>query len=118
MQVPHLPQSLSLEEETSSSSSTTPEIPVVAIDTFPMAPSKIGNSDSSSAGSSSRSSQTSAEVEPPHPLFGSSSLNGALSQIRDARLKFLRNILQKIKQHAEDIGFDGTMQAKFLILII
>uniref|UniRef100_A0A1I8B4J7 Col_cuticle_N domain-containing protein n=1 Tax=Meloidogyne hapla TaxID=6305 RepID=A0A1I8B4J7_MELHA len=97
IQIPRVPQSASLEEETTSSS-TTQDTPVVAIDTFPMAPSKIGNSDSAS-----RSSQTSDEVEPPHPLFGSSSLNGALSQIRDARLKFLRNILQKIKQHAEDI---------------
>lgn len=108
IQIPRVPQSASLEEETTSSS-TTQDTPVVAIDTFPMAPSKIGNSDSAS-----RSSQTSDEVEPPHPLFGSSSLNGALSQIRDARLKFLRNILQKIKQHAEDIGFDGTMQVSIV----
>lgn len=113
LQVPRVPQSLSFEEEPSSSSSTTPELPVVAIDTFPMAPSKIG-SNSDFTGSSSRSSQTSDEIEPPHPLFGSNSLNGALSQIRDARLKFLRNILQKIKQHAEDIGFDGTMQVSIV----
>jgi hypothetical protein len=32
------------------------------------------------------------------------------SFVRDARLQFLRTILQKIKQHAEDMGFDGTMQ--------
>jgi hypothetical protein len=114
LQVPRVPQSLSLEEETSSStsSSTTPELPVVAIDSFPMAPSKI-NSDST--GSSSRSSQISSdEIEPSHSIFGSNSLNGALSQIRDARLKFLRNVLQKIKQHAEDIGFDGTMQVSIV----
>ncbi|CAK5078877.1 unnamed protein product [Meloidogyne enterolobii] len=113
IQLPRVPQSASLEEETTSSS-TTQDTPVVAIDTFPMAPSKIGNSADSSI---SRSSQTSDEVEPPHPFFGSGNFNGAFSQIRDARLKFLRNILQKIKQHAEDIGFDGTMQAfnfKFL----
>lgn len=34
--------------------------------------------------------------------------------IRDARLKFLRTILQKIKQHAEDMGFDGTMQVSVI----
>uniref|UniRef100_A0A915P0P4 Uncharacterized protein n=1 Tax=Meloidogyne floridensis TaxID=298350 RepID=A0A915P0P4_9BILA len=99
IQLPRVPQSASLEEETTSSS-TTQDTPVVAIDTFPMAPSKIGNSADSSI---SRSSQTSDEVEPPHPFFGSGNFNGAFSQIRDARLKFLRNILQKIKQHAEDI---------------
>ena len=81
----------------------------MAIDSFPMAP----GSGSSSAGSSSRSSQASFEIEPPQPIFGGAGLN-ALNQFRDARLQFLRNILQKIKQHAEDIGFDGTMQVSII----
>jgi hypothetical protein len=41
-------------------------------------------------------------------------MGGPLNQFRDARLQFLRNILQKIKQHAEDIGFDGTMQVSII----
>jgi hypothetical protein len=104
-QQPIVPQSLSAEEEPASTSSAppTPE-PVVAIDSFPIAPGS----------SSSRSSQASFEIEPPQPppMFGQQPLGGALGQFRDARLQFLRNILQKIKQHAEDIGFDGTVEWK------
>lgn len=109
-QQPIVPQSLSAEEEPASTSSAppTPE-PVVAIDSFPIAPGSGGSS-------SSRSSQASFEIEPPQPppMFGQQPLGGALGQFRDARLQFLRNILQKIKQHAEDIGFDGTMQVSII----
>ncbi|KAL3083858.1 hypothetical protein niasHT_036271 [Heterodera trifolii] len=57
-------------------------------------------------------------MEQPMPqMFGSNGMtnsSGPFSQVRDARLQFLRNILQKIKQHAEDIGFDGTMQVSII----
>ncbi|KAI6174591.1 hypothetical protein M3Y97_01007500 [Aphelenchoides bicaudatus] len=33
---------------------------------------------------------------------------------RDARLQFLRQILQRIKQNAEQMGFDGTMQVSVI----
>ncbi|KAI6181669.1 hypothetical protein M3Y98_00853800 [Aphelenchoides besseyi] len=34
--------------------------------------------------------------------------------VRDARLQFLKSILQKIKQNAEEMGFDGTMQVSVI----
>ncbi|KAI6241770.1 hypothetical protein M3Y99_00297400 [Aphelenchoides fujianensis] len=34
--------------------------------------------------------------------------------VRDARLAFLKSILQKIKQNAEEMGFDGTMQVSVI----
>ncbi|KAH7720995.1 Protein PQN-35 b [Aphelenchoides avenae] len=36
------------------------------------------------------------------------------SLARDARLQFLRTILQKIKQHAEAMGLEGTMQVSVI----
>ena len=50
------------------------------------------------------SNSNSIELEP------SSGLLSGENSPRDARLTFLRNILQKIRKHAEQMGFDGTMQ--------
>lgn len=53
--------------------------------------------------SSSQSASNSNEAEPSGFLSNENTL-------RDARLMFLRKILQKIKKNAEQMGFDGTMQ--------
>jgi hypothetical protein len=84
------------QSEPTSTSTTTPpqsstsELPVVAIDSFPRRPQPV--------------------FEP--EMDGGA--GGPSGMIRDARLQFLKTILQKIKQHAEDMGFDGTMQVSVI----
>uniref|UniRef100_A0A915DIL8 Uncharacterized protein n=1 Tax=Ditylenchus dipsaci TaxID=166011 RepID=A0A915DIL8_9BILA len=79
-----------IQQASESSSTTTSSIsstsePVVAIDSFPPKPSSFEQQQQQGEG-----------------------------MIRDARLQFLKTILQKIKQHAEDMGFDGTMQVSVI----
>jgi len=66
-------------------------------------PSKLQQS-SEITSTESSSNSNSVEVEQPNGLLNN---DGA---VRDARLGFLRHILQKIKKQAEQMGFDGTMQ--------
>lgn len=53
----------------------------------------------------SNSNSNSVELEP-----AAGGLFSNENSLRDTRLDFLRKILQKIKKHAEQMGFDGTMQ--------
>jgi hypothetical protein len=49
------------------------------------------------------------------PLFPQSPADASsTAAMRDARLQFLRTVLQKIKQRAEAMGFDGTMQVSVI----
>ncbi|KAL3092714.1 hypothetical protein niasHS_007923 [Heterodera schachtii] len=114
---PSLPISASMDRDPSTTSTTSapaqPSEPVVAIDSFPQFMGLNGRRVQQPFGPQ----QNSVEVEQPMPqMFGSNGMtnSGPFSQVRDARLQFLRNILQKIKQHAEDIGFDGTMQVSII----
>jgi len=75
---------------------------MVAVDPAPM---EITTQQTTSP--SSKSNSNSIEVEQP---MSNTLLSGENGSPRDARLDFLRKILQKIRTHAEQMGFDGTMQ--------
>jgi len=70
----------------------------------PPEPPKVFIAPSSDSQESSSSSSSNSQEQP----------NFAENFARDARLQFLRQILQRIKQNAEQMGFDGTMQVSVI----
>jgi len=89
-------------------------------------PVNQGNSDFPEIAALQKQDQqtTTSDPEPPKIFIepsasqesssSSSSAEQSSNFARDARLQFLRQILQRIKQNAEQMGFDGTMQVSVI----